>query len=288
MPISIVGISYMVFRGLSYIIDIELIENRGFVSYLNYILFFPTLLSGPIARFEPFQASIDKKPAKLEFKTQLMILNRIANGFLKKYLLADNLFVFTQYNNISVLAQQNLHHQVAAPMFWLGALLNLATIYFDFSGYCDIAIGIGQLMGVDIPENFDAPFSARDLQEFWGRWHMSLTNFIKDYVFTPLVRVALFSAPVSMRWLLITACYAFSMVLISLWHGTTVNCLLFGFVQATALIMIQIKKRLNMRPLPVPIACLANYCFMSFTIWVGTLPDNQLLPVLKKMFGMGG
>jgi hypothetical protein len=66
------------------------------------------------------------------------------------------------------------------------------------------------------------------------------------------------------------------------------NCLLFGFVQATALIMIQIKKRLNMRSLPVPLACLATYCFMSFTIWMGTLPDNQLLPVFKKMFGIGG
>lgn len=234
-PLYLVGISYIVFRAVSYVIDVETFQNRSVINFLNYMLFFPTLLAGPIERYDRFERN-ERESLPSDAGTVLAALHRIANGFIKKFVIADNLAALGIFS-------QPTDAAMALPLVWLGVLLQLALIYLDFSGYCDIVIGVAALMGIRIAENFNRPYLATNVQEFWNRWHMTLTLFIRDYVFMPLSKSVVRTIRPCWQLYVLSVIYLITMMLIALWHGTTMGFFIFGLIHGIALVWIQVQRK---------------------------------------------
>jgi len=176
-----VGISFFTFQALSYVIDVyrnEVAIQRNYGKLLLYISFFPQLIAGPIVRYKDIAQEIDERtvtPRQIAFG-----LRRFIVGLGKKVLIANAMGAAADYvfnhgaANINILAA------------WIGAAAYLMQIYYDFSGYSDMAIGLGKMFGFHFKENFNHPYIASTVQEFWRRWHISLSSFFRDYVYIPL------------------------------------------------------------------------------------------------------
>jgi alginate O-acetyltransferase complex protein AlgI len=280
-PIKLIGISYIVFRCITFVLEVAPGDRLNPLTFLNYILFFPTLLAGPIERYRRFDETTAQPLAWQAVNYDAV--NRILNGFIKKFVIADNLMGF------GIASMMSEGHDFSSPVLWIGALLTLAVLYLDFAGYCDIVIGVAGLMGFRIVENFNSPFASKNLQEFWGRWHMSLGSVIQDYVFSPLSKFVVMNAPRRMQIYGIAAIYVLAMVLVAMWHGTTIGFLIFGILQGAVLFAIQIwrefarakAKRSGMKhPAPVSTTGLwagrvSTYAFVSLTMiwWQGSFSD---------------
>lgn len=177
--------------------------------FLLFTLFFPTLLAGPIKRFQSFGP-----PAPAPAEEDLAAgLSRILQGLAKKVLLADTL---------ATVALRLQQPELVSPLgLWLGTYAYAGQIYFDFSGYSDLAIGTALLFGYRVPENFDWPYVATSLQEFWRRWHISLSSWIRDYLFIPLGGSRRSRLRVALNLLLV-------MALCGLWHGPAWHFVAWG------------------------------------------------------------
>lgn len=220
------GLSYYSFKLIGYAVDVywEKIEPAPDAStVVLYASFFPQIMSGPIQRAGGFlsQAEGLGKPDPAEAITALQ---RILLGLVKKLVVADRLAPLVSAVHAAPGRFSSLELAVAAYAFAF-------QLYADFSGITDIAIGVGQLFGVRGPENFDRPFLAASLPEYWRRWHMSLTSWLTDYVFTPL-RMALRDRGAVGRSLAI----GINMVAVGLWHGPTLTYLAFGLLHAAFMI----------------------------------------------------
>jgi len=289
-PLRLVGISYLVFRSIHYIADAECLEGRSLLTFVNYAIFFPTFLAGPIERYERFQVFHDSGDPQAPMEP-LPIFHRIANGLVKKYVLADNL-----------LAWGSLSHppadQLAPPMLWLSVMSLLVLLYLDFSGYCDIVIGVAALMGFRLMENFNRPFLATSVQDFWTRWHISLTSIVRDYVFTPLSHFVVYHF--SRRWQFPLACavYFFAMMLIALWHNTTWGFFVFGLLHGAMLVGLQVFRRygyprlgrgprefFDRSPLVAWGSRAMNYAFVSFTMLFWQYGPAESVSILGRMVG---
>jgi alginate O-acetyltransferase complex protein AlgI len=245
MPVYIIGISYMVFRCISFLMEIEFIEKPSFIRFCTYVLFFPGLIAGPIERYRNFE----KQTATPDYNADdvMPALHRIANGMIKKFIFADNLSAFGVFSFPDASA-------VATPTLWIGTLGQLWLIYLDFSGYCDIVIGIARLMGFRMIENFNDPFRSLSIQEFWNRWHISLSTLVKDYIFTPINKLIILNVRRNLQFAFITFTYFFSMILIGLWHGTTWGFVAFGALHGAALICVQLTRKYH-----TPLSTMAWY-----------------------------
>jgi len=185
-----------------------------------YMLFFPTLSAGPIDRIERFIKDL-RQPLDLSIDDFLDGSRRIIIGMFKKFVIADALAL------ISI-------NQAVVPQTsgdgWLMLMLYAYSfqIFFDFSGYTDIAIGLGRFMGVRLPENFNRPYRQLNLTQFWNNWHMTLTQWLRAYVFFPLTRSLRRSSLKLPAWSVILLTQVVTMALIGLWHGITVGFLIWG------------------------------------------------------------
>jgi alginate O-acetyltransferase complex protein AlgI len=275
-PVAIIGISYMVFRCIAVVMDADALPPPGLLELINHVLFFPTLLAGPIERYERFREFHDGTDLDLN-ESPLPALHRIANGLIKKFILADGL--------APLAASAYIEGPLPATgWLWVGVLLLPVLLYLDFSGYCDIVIGLVRLMGFRLAENFDRPWLARNIQDFWNRWHITLSHFIRDYVFTPInYRIA---HGVSPRWQfpLVVAAYLLTMLLIALWHATTWGFLVFGLMHGAALVAVLLWRRyglprvrpgvrrwLEKSPISVTLSRLMTFVFVSISMlfWIG-------------------
>jgi alginate O-acetyltransferase complex protein AlgI len=281
--VRVIGISFLMFRCINYVVDAEVLDDPGPVTFLNYMLFFPTLLAGPIERIDSFQRWHDEAKA-YEPQDVMALLHRIANGCIKKFVIADNIAAFGIFE----------HPDAAglSPILILASvLLQIFIILMDFSGYCDIVIGIAGLMGFRLMENFNRPFLAVNLQEFWTRWHISLTSFIRDYVFNPLSRATLRSAPRPWHFPIFLGLYVLTMLLIALWHGTTWGFLVFGLLHAAVLVAIQLKRRYLGTLLPgQPLlaawgARVSTYVYVSLTVTLWYYGVAGSLAIFSRMLG---
>ncbi len=282
--IRIVGISYLVFRAIAFFNEYAYLRHRSPVDFLNYMLFFPALYSGPLARQDSFVQSIET-PVALTRDEVLQTSHRIMNGLLKKFVLADTL-------------AYSIPNADAIPtwtpaMLWVGSLLTLLQVYLDFSGYCDISIGIAQLMGIALPENFDAPFLSRNIQEFWGKWHRTLGLALRDHVFMPLVRFSYGRFPNVDRKVVLTSIYGMSLILIGIWHRWSFGFFLYGTLHAAALVLYVLFRRIRGEAGAVservPLDYLSSvlvYSFVSITLTFALLPNSALLPMFRKMIGV--
>lgn len=216
------GFSYVAFRLLHTLFDrlAGRLPSIPLAEYVNYVIFFPAITAGPIDRLERFVSSLDA-PLRLDAEGWVDAGQRIFSGLFKKFVLADGL---------AWIALSETFVRDAQSSGWLWMLLYAYSlrIYFDFSGYTDIAIGLGRLLGIRLPENFDAPYLKPNLTQFWNSWHITLTQWFRSYFFNPLTRAMRSSHKPVATWVMILFSQLATMALIGLWHGVTINFVLWG------------------------------------------------------------
>ncbi|MCX6287340.1 MAG: hypothetical protein NTY96_09505 [Bacteroidetes bacterium] len=177
------GISFITFQKLAYTLDVYKRQFTPFEKleqYAMYILMFPQLLSGPIVRPKEIALQISDRRVNENIDDRLTGFLRFAIGLGKKVLIAD---VLGEQVNV-IFAMNSL--QLSSGLAWIGAIAYTFQIYFDFSGYTDMAIGIARMMGFRLPENFNSPYVSGSITEFWKRWHITLGSWFRDYIFLPL------------------------------------------------------------------------------------------------------
>jgi D-alanyl-lipoteichoic acid acyltransferase DltB (MBOAT superfamily) len=235
-----VGISFYTFQAMSYSIDVyrgELKALRNPVDFALFVAFFPQLVAGPILRASQFMPQLARDPA-YDDRRAASGLFRILVGLVKKVVVADTLGVLL-VDKVFGTAPGTQALAGAAPLEVLIAIYAYTfQIYCDFSGYSDIAIGTGRLMGFEIPENFDRPYAAVNLRDFWRRWHISLSTWLRDYLYIPLGG--------SQRGAGRTyAALAATMLLGGLWHGASWNFVIWGAFHGILLALTRWWQRRN-------------------------------------------
>jgi alginate O-acetyltransferase complex protein AlgI len=229
------GLSYYIFKLIGYLLDVyweEIPAQRNFVALALYASFFPQIVTGPIQRADDF---FDQLGRTTTLNPDLVAAagRRIVFGLFKKLLVADPL-------GIAVSAVHSHPGNFSSLELLIGGYLFALQLYADFSGVTDIAIGLGQLFGIQGPENFNRPFFARNIQDYWRRWHMSLTTWLGDYLFTPL-RMSLRR----LGDLGLALALLINMVAIGVWHGVTWTYAAFGLLHGIFLVVsaLTLKKR---------------------------------------------
>ena len=228
-----IGISFYTFQVLSYLIDVyrgETPVQRNFISLMLYVSFFPQLIAGPIVKYHDVAEQIEHRSLTAEGMSRGML--RFIMGLGKKVLIA---------NGMALIADRVFEAESAglgAAAAWLGAFAYLFQIYFDFSGYSDMAIGLGHLFGFRFKENFRYPYLSSSLSEFWRRWHISLGSWFREYLYIPLG---------GSRGSLFKTCRNLFLVFFctGLWHGAAWTFVAWGLIHGTLVIL----ERLNLVPL---------------------------------------
>ena len=213
-----IGISFFTFQAISYIVDVYRGDGRVQKSLMNvclYISFFPQLIAGPIVRYQTFDDQITPRRETLDDFCEG--IRRFIVGLAKKVLLANNLAALAD----TAFAMQTTELSLVGT--WLAAASDMLQLYFDFSGYSDMAIGLARMFGFHLLENFNLPFIARSIAGFWKRWHISLTSWFRDYLYFPLG-----GSRVSKGRLLFNMGVVW--VLTGFWHGAQWTYLVWGFL----------------------------------------------------------
>ncbi len=281
------GISFFVFEFVHYLADVKAgskpIENP--LDFLNFGMFFPTLVAGPIKRYEQFLPALNKSlSAKMAAAGDLQQgLLRIASGFAKKFV-ADNISFYLAAVVPSFSSQTLLTR-------WIIFAGIAFRVYFDFSGYSDMAIGVARMMGIVVPENFRWPYISTNITEFWRRWHISLSTWIRDYLFYPL----------GGNWTGGKIRQSFNLLLAftlcGLWHGAAWNFVLWGLYHGIGMIAHRLFTSI---PWPwrtvriwtateVRLSLIAiKWALTTFFVWAGWLlffyPPRQALALLVGLF----
>jgi len=232
IPASLpLGFSFLIFTAVSYLIDVKrgrLSAEKNFFSVAAYLLFFPKLVQGPIERAGHFIAQI-KAPAKFDDNLAAQGLKRILWGFFKKMVVADRLAIYSD----AILGHIDQHNGIS---LLIAVVFFSFRIYADFSGYTDIALGTAEIFGIRLSENFRRPYFSGSITEFWNRWHISLSTWLRDYVFLPLAYSTsrILGKP---RYLFVQTelwIYALATMvtfaLCGLWHGNGWNFLIWGLI----------------------------------------------------------
>ncbi len=283
-----VGISFFIFRLISYIIEIhrrKIEPTRNFVDFAVYVSFFPCILSGPIDRPNTFIPQLQKKRT-FNYEIAIDGIRQILWGLFKKVVVADNLalIVNNTYECYSTLSGSSL---------LLGAILFTFQLYADFSGYSDIAIGIGKLFGFQIANNFKYPLFALNIADFWKRWHISLTSWLTDYVFVPLnIKLRDWKKMGIMLSVII------NFTLIGLWHGDNLTFVLFGLYHGLLYVPLiisgsfykKVKIRTTFHGLPV-VKDFGRMIRTMIFVTIGFIifraeSVSQAVDYIKKMFSM--
>ena len=229
------GFSYIAFRLLSVLIDAR--KGRKWVAtpgdFLIYVCFPPALAAGPIDRLDHFDKELNSVPHPFpeDFREGIP---RIATGLFKKFILADSLALVALSSQNAVLIKHT-------GWAWASLFAYSLQLYFDFSGYSDVAIGLAHLIGIKLPENFNHPYLKPDIAKFWNSWHITLTQWIRSYTFNPLVRkLRKKKDPAFPQWFMILITQSVTMGLIGLWHGVTLNFFIWGIWNALGLFFHQL------------------------------------------------
>ena len=209
------GISFFTFEFIHYLVDMYLGKVGRKATLLDFSLFaffFPSLVSGPVKRFQIFQQQAEEVE---RFQVSYLAegLRRITLGVAKKLIVADTANLF-----VRPLILPELYSR---PMIWFAMYAYGVKIYYDFAGYTDIAIGCAQLLGFRLPENFEGPYWQPNIQKFWNRWHMSLSSWIRDYIYFPLGGSKVSETRVLMNLIIV-------MTICGLWHGANWNFVVWG------------------------------------------------------------
>ncbi len=269
-----IGISFYTFQILSYCVDVYrgIPYQKNLINFAAYVCMFPQLIAGPIVRYTDVANELETRTHSLE-KTYEGIRRFIA-GLAKKVLLANQLSELTNVFRAS--------DEKSLLFYWMYAVSFALFIYFDFSGYSDMAIGLGKIMGFNFPENFNYPYLSKNITEFWRRWHMTLGSWFRDYVYIPLggnrVKMG--------RWILnIGVVWAFT----GLWHGAAWNFVVWGLLYAVMLI----SEKLFLNKLLEKIPAVFSHIYAMLVVMIGFVLFNaeswaQCIGDIKGLFGFAG
>ncbi len=272
LPLPI-GISFYTFQSMSYTIDLYMRNikvQKSIISFTSYVSLFPQIVAGPIVRYQDVANEIDNREitlAKVSDGIRIFLI-----GLSKKVLLANNIgALWTLIKGIDI-------SEISTLTAWLGILAFAFQIYFDFSGYSDMAIGLGKMLGFEFPQNFNYPYLSRSISEFWRRWHITLGTWFRCYVYIPLGGNRKGKLK-TLRNLLIV------WFLTGLWHGASWNFVLWGLYFGAIIILERLFLGKWLEKLPALLSTL--YSFLLVTIgWVlfeiESIP--QILSYLKTMF----
>jgi alginate O-acetyltransferase complex protein AlgI len=271
------GISFFTFEQIAYLVDAHRGESPGheFLGYGLFVTFFPHLIAGPIVRpkdlLPQFSDPRTFVPSAASLSTGLFVF---AIGLFKKVILADTFggWVGPIFDQTPVASFSDA---------WGAALAFGLQVYFDFSGYSDMAIGLAGMLNIRLPENFDSPYKATSIIEFWRRWHMTLSAFLRDYVFYPLTGIR--GGP-ARRY----AALVFTMLLCGLWHGANWTFVAFGGMHGVYLTVNHLWRRLKI-PLPQAFCWLLTFVAVLVSFVFFRAPSFARAGViLKGMMGVGG
>lgn len=266
-----IGISFYTFQLVSYQVDVYRGKTRPaqyFSKLLLYVSMFPKMVMGPIVRYEQVEKQLERR--RTNPKAIFEGLIRFVVGLAKKVLIAD--YAYGVYDQLS--------KQAFGGAAWLGALMFMFYIYFEFSGCTDMAIGLGRVFGFRYAENFDVPYASSSITEFWRRWHITLGSFFRDYVYIPLGGNRKGRARQILNLLVVWA-------LTGLWHGTSLNFILWGLY---FFVLLAIEKQIMPKLERLPFA-VRNLLTMFFVLigWVLFAHENiaELGNTFAMMFGKG-
>ena len=268
-----IGISFYTFQCLSYTIDVyrgNAQVQKNVISFGAYVSLFPQLIAGPIVRYVDVARELDSRTHSWEDIS--LGLRRFLIGLSKKILLANQLGELTNIFRAS--------DEKSVLFYWMYAIAFALHIYFDFSGYSDMAIGLGRIFGFQFIENFNYPYLSRSISEFWRRWHMSLGSWFRDYVYIPLggnrVNRGRWVFNILMVWMLT-----------GLWHGAAWNFVLWGLLYAVFLLLEKWVPGLQKLPTMLRRGYVLLVVVLGFVLF-NTADLSQALSDIGSMFGLGG
>ena len=270
-----IGISFYTFQIISYEIDVyrgKVKASNRLIEFMTYVFLFPQLIAGPIVRYESVRDELRNR--SVSFEDFSYGCKRFIIGLFKKIVIANNIGELS-----SVLTSSS---EVSVLLYWVLGISYMLQIYFDFSGYSDIAIGIGRMIGFKFPENFDYPYLADSVTNFWRRWHMTLGSWFRDYVYIPLggnrVSVIKHIRNILIVWLLT-----------GLWHGASWNFIVWGLYFGVILIIEKyfLNKILEKTPKAIRVIYTSFVVMISFIIFSS---DNlsSAFTVIRGMFNFKG
>ncbi len=270
-----VGISFFTFQQIAYLVAVyrDELENVDLLDYLTFILYFPKLLMGPLADPVNFIGQL-RDPERKKFRVEGLVtgIKIFSFGLFKKLLFAD---VFALAVNWGF-----EHMDAATSMDWIIIMFCYTfEIYFDFSGYSDMAVGVSRMLGIDLPMNFDSPYKAVSVRDFWKRWHMSLTGFFTKYIYFPLGG--------SRKGELRTYLNTMIIFLISgIWHGANWTFILWGLIYGGFMVFDRVLDRFKVKPFE-PFRWLLTFLLVS-VLWLMFRADSlgQWEEILKKMLSL--
>jgi alginate O-acetyltransferase complex protein AlgI len=271
-----IGISFYTFHTISYIVDVatgRVRATHNLFEYLAYVSLFSQLVAGPIIRFRQIEGDLERidGPPRDDFMAQG--LGFFVVGLVKKSVIADSIAGWID----PMLA---VHQSLSAAGAWLAALGYTLQIYFDFSGYSDMAVGLGRMFGLSIPQNFNAPYRAVGIIDFWRRWHISLSSWLRDYVYIPLGGSRQGEARTYAN-LMIT------MLLCGLWHGAAWIFVLFGAYHGV-LLSLERMTRSFFVAVPDLVKRAVTFLLVVFGFVIFRSSDLTMASTwLSKMFGVG-
>lgn len=272
-----VGISFFTFQTMSYIIDLyreEVETEHNYFTYLTYVSMFPQLVAGPIVRFSDINAELHKRTLlRSEIEAGLL---RFMQGLFKKVLIANQ--VGALWEELRIIEAS----QISVTMAWIGAVCFTLQLYFDFSAYSDMAIGMGWMLGFHFNENFNYPLSSISVTDFWRRWHISLSTWFRDYVYIPLGgnRKGVLKQLRNM---------AVVWFLTGLWHGAAWNFVLWGIYYGILLAFEKFVWGKGLAKLPKLVQHLYAILIVVFGFVIFTFDDMAALRTyLTSMLGMAG
>jgi alginate O-acetyltransferase complex protein AlgI len=267
------GISFLTFHSLSYVIDVyrrEIKANRNIIDFGTYIFLFPHLIAGPIVRY----IHIEK-----ELKNRIITQDKFAEGIkrfivglAKKMIIANNCAYAVDY--IFALPKESL----STPLVWLAMIAYTFQIFYDFSGYSDMAIGLGKMVGFDFRENFNYPYISTSIQEFWRRWHISLSTWFRDYVYIPLGGSRVSKSKIYVNLFIVFLVTGF-------WHGASWSFMIWGMFHGLFIVIERIGFKNVLEKVWSPVAHFYTLSVV-FVGWVFFRADNMKMAMfyLKRMF----
>ena len=287
------GFSYIAFRLIHVLRDRQMarLPEISLPEFATYVVFFPALVAGPIDRAERFAQDLRKEFA-LSQDAVLLAGQRIFLGLFKKFVIADALALIALNDTLATQVR-------TSGWMWIVVYAYAFQIYFDFSGYTDIAIGTAQLVGIKLPENFAAPYTKPNLTQFWNNWHMTLTQWFRSYFFNPFNRWMRGSQKNIPAWAMILVGQVATMFLIGLWHGITLNFIFWGLWHGVGLFLQNRWSDFVRRQYPTigqsprlqPVLQIGGILFTFHFVALGwvffALSDPTLsVLVLRKLFGL--
>lgn len=277
------GISFFTFQALSYVLDVYMGKVAATGSFLNvglYVSFFPQLVAGPIVRFTDIADAINNRKESIDGFSSGVV--RFLIGLSKKVLIANNMALVADAAWKLIIGDRL---EASVAMAWLGAISYTLQIYFDFSGYSDMAIGLGKIFGFDFPENFKHPYIATSLTEFWRRWHISLSSWFRDYVYIPLGGSRRGEARTYINLMIVW-------LLTGIWHGANYTFVVWGLLYGILLMIEKVicaHKAIRKQSLIQKIAGRIYTMIVVTLAWVIFRSDsiNDAVIYILGMFGRG-